>query len=165
MKKRMSAGLATLAVAGSLIGFASTPASAGAGGSAMIQNVATGKCLQGTDNGTSTAHEVTLVSCTRSNTRIWWGVTAGKIMMVRSGGTASQICLSIPKSPSGDIAHDVVTAPCGASGYNQGFSVAVGKNYPIGSPEPCYVGHYSSSDTYASCYVNSGSYTRWNWIS
>ncbi|MEV5944509.1 hypothetical protein [Streptomyces sp. NPDC051994] len=130
----------------------------------MIKNAATGKCLQGTDNGTPYAHAVKMVPCTRSNQAIWWGLTAGRIMMVRAGGSASQVCLSIPKSPRGDFPHDVVTARCGDLNYNQSFTTIRGTS-TIGSPEPCYVGHYSSGDTWASCYVSSGNNTKWTWLS
>ncbi|MFF2364601.1 ricin-type beta-trefoil lectin domain protein [Streptomyces sp. NPDC058122] len=130
----------------------------------MIKNAATGKCLQGTDNGTKEAHEVKMVPCKRSNQAIWWGLTAGRIMMVRTGGSASQVCLSIPISPKGDFAHDVVTARCGDRDYNQFFNTIRGTSI-IGSPEPCLVGHYSSSDTWAACYVSSGNNTKWTWLS
>jgi hypothetical protein len=162
VKRKIGFVLATCAVAaGTQIAVTATPSSAAV--QYMIRNHATGKCLQGTDNGTLNVYPVKMVSCTRSNTKIWWGASSGKIVMVRAG-TNSQICLSIPKSPSGDFAHDVDSAPCGKAGYNQILTYGVTSNYPIGSSEPCYVGHYSASDTYASCYVSDGSYTRWDWV-
>jgi len=163
MKRKIGFALAACTVAaGTQIAFTATPSSAAV--QYMIRNHATGKCLQGTDNGTANVYAVKMVSCTRSNTKIWWGAVSGKIAMVRTNNTNSNICLSIPKSPSGDFAHAVDTTTCGKAGYNQTFTYGVTSNYPIGSPQPCYVGHYAAGDTYASCYVNSGSYTRWDWV-
>ncbi|MEW9534046.1 ricin-type beta-trefoil lectin domain protein [Microbispora sp. NPDC049125] len=131
----------------------------------MIKNVATGKCLQGNDNGTTNAYQVKMATCNPNNAAQWWGGVAHKIMMVRASGTASQRCLSVPTSPSGQFARDVFTAPCGAAGYNQTLSFGVTSNYPLYSGSTtCYIGHYSASDTWPSCYVNSGSYTRWTWV-
>ncbi|TJZ99340.1 RICIN domain-containing protein [Actinacidiphila oryziradicis] len=132
----------------------------------MIKNVATGKCLQGTDNGQLYAYSVKMVTCNSGSSTQHWGQAGSKIMMVRSGGSASQICLSVPKSPSGDFARTVVTVGCGTSGYQQTMQFGVTSNYPLapaGNPN-CYIGHYSTGDTWASCYVNDGSYTRWTWI-
>ncbi|MEU6284134.1 hypothetical protein [Streptomyces sp. NPDC047028] len=164
MKHRLAVVLTACALAaGTQVVLTAQPSSAAVGH--MIRNHATGKCLQGTDNGTTYAHAVKMVPCNRSNSSIWWGASAGKIEMVRGGKYNSQICLSIPKSPKGDFPHDVDTTVCGNTAYNQVFSFGVASNYPIGSPEPCYVGHYAASDSWASCYVNSGSNTRWDWIS
>ncbi|GAA0385166.1 hypothetical protein GCM10009530_40120 [Microbispora corallina] len=132
----------------------------------MIKNVATGKCLQGTiDNKTNAAYEVKMATCNRSNTAQWWGESVHRIVMVNPSGLEGSRCLSVPTSPSGSFARDVYAAPCGAAGYQQTLSFGVTSNYPIYSPQPaCYVGHYSSSDSWASCYVSSGSYTRWTWV-
>lgn len=46
------------------------------------------------------------------------------------------------------------------------MNTGVASNYPIASTYPaCYIGHYSSSDSWPNCYVNDGSHTRWNWVS
>jgi hypothetical protein len=158
--------MASLCAAAAVTQAAATAPPASAAVQYMIKNVATGKCLQGTDSGSTSAYNIKMVTCTRSNKAIWWGAAGHKIMMVRAGQYNSQICLSVPQSPSGDFARSVYSAPCGAAGYQQTMSYGVTSNYPLapsGTPN-CYIGHYSSSDTWASCYVNDGSYTRWSWI-
>ncbi|MDI5964601.1 ricin-type beta-trefoil lectin domain protein [Streptomyces sp. SL13] len=132
----------------------------------LIKNVATGKCLEGTDSGTLNAYTVKMVTCNKATGTQHWDASASKVELVRSGGAASQICLSVPTSPSGDIARSVYTAPCGASGYEQTMEYGITSDYPLapGGGANCYIGHYSSSDTSATCYVNDGSYTRWTWV-
>jgi hypothetical protein len=165
MKHKIGA-LVSLCAAAAVTQAAATAPPASAAVQYMIKNVATGKCLQGTDSGTANAYAVKVVTCNRNNAAQWWGSASSKIMMVRAGGTASQICLSVPKSPSGDFARTVYSAPCGKAGYQQTMSYGVTSNYPLASAgvPNCYIGHYSAGDTYAACYVNSGSYTRWSWI-
>ncbi|NDZ79560.1 ricin-type beta-trefoil lectin domain protein [Streptomyces sp. SID10853] len=151
------------AVALTVGGLATTSAQpAAAADSYLLKNVATGKCMEG--DTASKAIAVKMVTCNKNSAYQKWGISSGKIVLVFSG--LAENCLGIPKSPSGDISRTVVTTSCTNTAYNFQMQTGVKSNYPIASTNPgCYVGHYSSGDTWPSCYVNSGSNTRWDWVS
>ncbi|MDX2597544.1 MULTISPECIES: hypothetical protein [Streptomyces] len=78
----------------------------------------------------------------------------------------TDICLAVPKSPSGDFAKDVDTTSCNNyRSYYLGMSTIPKPNRPttLGTV-PGYIGHCSASDTYPSCYQIDGNRTKWLWV-
>jgi len=162
LKRALSSALFAGALAvGSIALAGAQPASATTGW--LLQNVATGKCMQATTTSTA-VYEVKMATCSKSNPYQKWAYQSGHVVAI-VGGTR-QVCMGIQKSPSGDFAREVVTTACTSSStWGINFSTGITSNYPVASVAPsCYVGHYSSGDSWPSCYVNQGSSTRWNWV-
>lgn len=80
-----------------------------ASSSYLLQNVATGKCMQG--DTLRTAQPVDMVTCNKNDAYQKWGLAHGKVVLVFSG-TDVNICLGVPKYPSGDFAREVVSVDC-----------------------------------------------------
>lgn len=131
----------------------------------LLQNVATGKCLQTTTTSTTTTHPK-MAACSKSSAYQKWFFSSGHVRLAAGGSDPKDaVCLAVEKSP-GDFAREVVATSCGNTGaWAINFRTGITSNYPVASITPsCYLGHYSSGDTYPNCYVNDGSYTRWNWV-
>ncbi|WP_435172878.1 ricin-type beta-trefoil lectin domain protein [Actinacidiphila sp. bgisy145] len=131
----------------------------------VLQNVATGKCLK-TSTTAPTTTTPTMATCNKSSVYQQWSWGSGHVRLsASSSNTINGVCLGVQKSPSGEFARQVVATTCGSTTYNLKFTTALSSNYPLASISPsCYVGQYSSSDTYPICYTNDGKYTRWNWV-
>jgi hypothetical protein len=127
-----------------------------------LRNAATGKCLTAVMVAPlpTALRMQTCGSTSTGQTQKFTG--AGNYIEVAGTGTGFLVCLVVQTNASSSFASTPMIGACKGTGYKTLTYSGIGSGKLILAG--CYLGHYSSSDTYASCYNNNGNYTKWNWV-